>query len=108
MAFYVTDTDLDIEKLIEKTEKEGDQEDNVTKEQAFSFSFAKIWAADKDSLEEVEENLPDDQGDSWAQALQRITAAQEQNIPKEITGRGVKRRAAANIQVSPSVLPSDV
>ena len=62
-------------------------------ENGFSFSFAKIWAADKDSLEEVQE---DDQTDSWAQALQKITIEQEKDRVKEITlsGRGARRRAA--------------
>jgi chromodomain-helicase-DNA-binding protein 4 len=91
---YVADTDNDIDNLIEKTEKEGDQEEG-TQEQGFSFSFAKIWAAGKDTLEDVEADTPDDQGDSWAQALQRIAAVQEQRKVQEITGRGVRRRAAA-------------
>lgn len=95
------DTDHDIEKLIEKTEKEGDQE-VAPKESGLSFAFAKIWAADKDELEEIEEDLPDDQGDSWAHTLQRIAAEREKaqaQETREMTGRGVRRRAAANPQV---------
>ncbi|KAF8898923.1 SNF2 family N-terminal domain-containing protein [Infundibulicybe gibba] len=86
-------TDNDIEKLIDKTEKEGDQEEEVAKEGAMSFSFAKIWAADKDTLEEVEEV---DQGDAWAQTLQTITT-ERAKIQQEVakSGRGVRRRAAA-------------
>ncbi|KAJ3927888.1 MAG: hypothetical protein NXY57DRAFT_1042073 [Lentinula lateritia] len=41
----------DIDNLITKTKKEGDQE-NVPKEGA-AFAFAKIWTADKDELEEL-------------------------------------------------------
>lgn len=59
-----------------------------------SFSFAKVWAADKDSLEEVEDI---DQGDSWAQTLQKITEERDKVRMQEVvlSGRGVKRRAAA-------------
>lgn len=86
------DTDNDIDKLIERTEKEGEQEVQ-SKEGVLSFSFAKIWEADKDSLAEVEDQ---DQGDSWAQTLQKITAEQEKMQNQEIvlSGRGVRRRAA--------------
>lgn len=64
-----------------------------------SFSFAQIWSADKDSLEEVAD---DDQGDSWAQTLQKITAEREKVQGQEIvsSGRGTRRRAAAVIKVS--------
>lgn len=66
----ILDTDNDIEKLIERTEQEGDQEEPERKE-GFSFSFAKIWSADKDALEEVpDETAPaQDQDDSWSQTL---------------------------------------
>jgi hypothetical protein len=65
-----TDTDNDIEKLIERTEKEGDQEEPEKKE-GLSFAFAKIWAADKDTLEEMADDTSqsNDQDDSWAQTL---------------------------------------
>jgi chromodomain-helicase-DNA-binding protein 4 len=58
-----------------------------------SFSFAKIWEADKDSLAEV---VDQDQSDSWAQTLAKITAEQDQIRNQEIahSGRGVRRRAA--------------
>jgi len=63
------DTDHDIEKLIEKTETQGDQEEPEKKE-GLSFAFAKIWAADKDSLEEMDDTIQnDDKDDSWAQTL---------------------------------------
>jgi chromodomain-helicase-DNA-binding protein 4 len=64
------DTDNDIEKLVEKTEKEGDQEEPEKKE-GLSFAFAKIWAADKDTLEEMADDSTqsNDKDDSWAQTL---------------------------------------
>ncbi|EDR15764.1 SNF2 family DNA-dependent ATPase [Laccaria bicolor S238N-H82] len=85
-------TDNDIDKLIEKTEKEN-EEQATPKDGGLSFSFAKIWAADKDSLEEVDD---DDQVDSWARTLQRITAEREKEESKEtaLSGRGARRRAA--------------
>ncbi|KAG6818079.1 hypothetical protein H0H87_009234 [Tephrocybe sp. NHM501043] len=85
-------SEQDIEKLVERTEKEGDQQEPV--KEGMSFAFAKVWAADKDSLEEVEDK---DQGDSWAQTLQKITEEREKTRLEEVaqSGRGVKRRAAA-------------
>ncbi|KAF5384826.1 hypothetical protein D9615_001372 [Tricholomella constricta] len=85
-------TDNDVEKLIEKTEKEGEEQEEV--KEGMSFAFAKVWAADKDSLEEVEDI---DQGDSWAQTLQKITLERDKTRSEEValSGRGVKRRAAA-------------
>ena len=85
------DTEQDIEHLIDKTEQEGEQEETV-KDQ-LSFSFAKVWAADKDSLEDVADDTPD--VDSWAQTLKRIAAEQRQHKDQEMTGRGTRRRAAA-------------
>ncbi len=42
--------------------------------------------------------MQEDQGDSWAQTLQRIAAERKQHEPvKEATGRGVRRAAAAVI-----------
>lgn len=63
-----------------------------------SFSFAKVWAAEKDTLEDVAD---EDQGDSWAQTLQKITAEREKVQAQEIalSGRGVRRRAAAIAKV---------
>ncbi|KAF8167730.1 SNF2 family N-terminal domain-containing protein [Crassisporium funariophilum] len=89
----ITYTDNDIDKLIEKTEKEATHEAPKSEGGGLSFAFAKIWAADKDTLEEVEE---DDQTDSWGQALQKITTEREKQQIKEIalSGRGARRRAA--------------
>ncbi|KAG1726934.1 hypothetical protein EDB19DRAFT_1943698 [Suillus lakei] len=66
--------DNDIEKFIKKIEVEGDQQ-AATKEAGLSFTFAKAWAADKDTMEEIQEDvLGMEQGDSWARALERIAA----------------------------------
>ncbi|GBE77743.1 hypothetical protein SCP_0106250 [Sparassis crispa] len=88
----------DIENLIEKTEKEGDQvEPQAAAGAGAAFSFAKVWSADKDSLEEMPDEPQDngDQVDSWAQTLERLASERAKGQAKEVTGRGVKRRAAA-------------
>ncbi|KIK79668.1 hypothetical protein PAXRUDRAFT_833992 [Paxillus rubicundulus Ve08.2h10] len=87
-------TDNDLDKLIEKTEVEGGEQD-IAGEPGLKFSFAKVWAAEKDTLEEVGDAVPDtEQGDSWAQALELIAAAKDVTGEKEVTGRGVRRKAA--------------
>ncbi|KAF8973574.1 hypothetical protein BDZ97DRAFT_1690769 [Flammula alnicola] len=88
----ITYSENDIEKLLEKTEMEAVQEAPKAGG-GLAFSFAKIWAADKDSLEEVVE---DDQKDSWAQTLQKINAEREKEQEKEMaqSGRGARRKAA--------------
>ena len=88
-------------KLIEKTEVEGDQEDKPKEGQA--FSFAKIWAADRDSLEEIEDN---DQIDSWALTLKQIEheRAKEVAQAEAKSGRG-HRRAAAVAKAGEPFLP---
>jgi chromodomain-helicase-DNA-binding protein 4 len=105
LSHWKQDTDNDIDKLIEKTEKEGEQEE-PSKEGVLSFSFAKIWEADKDSLVEVEDQ---DQGDSWAQTLEKIKAEREKLQSQEIalSGRGVRRRAAIAkvVQLCSSMFP---
>ncbi|KAJ7102108.1 SNF2 family DNA-dependent ATPase [Mycena belliarum] len=90
-------TDTDIDNLIDKTEQEAEPE-QTNEDGALSFSFAKIWAAGKDSLEEVVEE--EDQGDSWAQTLQKINEEREHTRAHEIalSGRGARRRAAAQKQ----------
>ncbi|KAK0478320.1 SNF2 family DNA-dependent ATPase [Armillaria novae-zelandiae] len=89
----ITYTDHDVDNLIEKTEKEGDQDESA-KEGGAAFSFAKVWTADRDTLEEVRD---EDQGDSWTTTLQLITAEHEKTQQREVaaTGRGVRRKAAA-------------
>ncbi|KAH7881752.1 SNF2 family N-terminal domain-containing protein [Phlebopus sp. FC_14] len=88
-------TDIDLDKLIEKTEVEGDKPE-LASESGLKFSFAKVWEAEKDTLEDLDDAAPDiEQGDSWAQALERIAAAKNVAREREVTGRGVRRRAAA-------------
>ncbi|CAK5279999.1 unnamed protein product [Mycena citricolor] len=91
----ITYSDADLDKLIEKTEKEAEPEQKT--EEAFSFSFAKVWAAEKDTLEEVVEKAEPDV-DSWAQTLLKITAEREKTQAQEMarSGRGVRRQAAKN------------
>ncbi|KAF8642013.1 hypothetical protein AX16_009734 [Volvariella volvacea WC 439] len=88
----------DIEKLIERTEVEGDDVQEAP-QGSMSFTFAKIWSADKDTMEEVEDN---DQGDSWAQTLEKITEAQKKAQELEIvqSGRGARRKAAVVAQTN--------
>jgi len=89
------DTDTDLDKLIEKTEIEGEKDD-VAKESGLKFSFAKVWAADKDVLEDIGDDAQDvSRDDSWAQALERIAATKNVAQEKEVMGRGVRRKAAA-------------
>ena len=89
------DTDTDLDKLIERTEIEGEK-DVVANESGLQFSFAKVWAADKDTLEDIDEVTQDiSQDDSWAQALERIAATKNVAQKKEAMGRGVRRKAAA-------------
>ncbi|KAF5352561.1 hypothetical protein D9756_006063 [Leucocoprinus leucothites] len=88
----ITYSDQDILKLIEKTEVEGDEEDKPKEGQ--TFSFAKIWAADRDSLEEIEDN---DQADSWATALKQIEAERAKEVAKAEAESGRGRRKAAAV-----------
>lgn len=80
-----------MDKLIEKTQRDAVQE--KPSGSSFTFSFAKVWAADKDELEEVVE---EDQTDSWAQALQKLNEQRQTEDARQKTesGRGVRRRAA--------------
>ncbi|KIY45795.1 hypothetical protein FISHEDRAFT_9154, partial [Fistulina hepatica ATCC 64428] len=89
----ISDSEQDVLNLIEKTEKEGDQEENV-KEGALSFSFAKVWSTDKAGLEEINEN---DQMDSWAATLQKINEERNKIQKEQETtqnGRPSRRVAA--------------
>lgn len=101
----LSDTDQDLDKLIEKTEIEGEEE-NITSEPGLKFNFAKVWTAEKDTLEDIGDSVPDiDHGDSWAQALERMAAEKMAAKEKEVTGRGVRRKAAAAF---PAVCPQDL
>ncbi|KAI6008336.1 SNF2 family DNA-dependent ATPase [Pisolithus orientalis] len=88
-------TDNDLDKLIEKTEVEGEQEE-VTKDGGLKFSFAKVWAANKGTFEDIGNETPEPHDDSWAQTLQRIAVAKNTSQVHEATGRGVRRKAAAS------------
>jgi chromodomain-helicase-DNA-binding protein 4 len=95
---FKPDSDQDIVRLLEKTEKEAVKETSKAGG-GLSFSFAKIWAADKDSLDEVSE---EDQRDSWAQTLAKINEETAKQQAMEVTqsGRGIRRKAADIAKVS--------
>lgn len=82
--------------MIERTEEQGEEEDKPKED--MGFSFAKVWAADKDSLEEVQDN---DQTDSWAVALKQIGAERAKEVAEAEaeSGRG-RRKAAVAAKVS--------
>ncbi|KAI0375223.1 hypothetical protein BV20DRAFT_1110377 [Pilatotrama ljubarskyi] len=86
----------DIDNLIEKTEKEGDQVEPES-EAGSLFAFAKVWSADKDGLEDLPDDVAEnpEEADSWAKALQLIATERAKEREKEVTGRGVRRKAAA-------------
>jgi chromodomain-helicase-DNA-binding protein 4 len=89
------DSENDIQQLIEKTEKEGDQQELAAGENA-AFSFAKVWATEKEGTQVLEENAEEQaQEDAWAQTLARIAEERLKEQTKEATGRGVRRKAAA-------------
>ena len=96
------DSETDVQSLIEKTEKEGDQVEETGQNQNSAFSFARVWAADKDALTEMSDETSEHAGevdDSWAQVLAKLEAERTKVQAKEVTGRGAKRKAA------PSFLP---
>lgn len=91
-----------MQSLIEKTEREGDKVEETVQNQTSEFSFAKVWAADKDSLTEMNETASDHEDevdDSWAQVLAKLEVERSKVRAQEVTGRGAKRKAA------PSFLP---
>ncbi|RPD57040.1 hypothetical protein L227DRAFT_552450 [Lentinus tigrinus ALCF2SS1-6] len=87
----------DVDNLIEKTEKEGDEVESESGGTGSLFAFAKVWSADKDDLEEMAEEAPEytEEADSWTKALELIAARKAAEQEKEVTGRGVRRKAAA-------------
>jgi len=97
-AHGTSDSEHDVLQLIEKTETEGDATD-APKEGGAAFSFAKIWSADKDQLDEVPD---DDQVDSWAQTLEKINEELQKEKNEEMlsSGRGARRKAADAANVS--------
>lgn len=90
-----TDSENDIDALITKTEQPPEEEEKDTESSKASnpFSFAKVWTADKETLEDLGD---EDQGDSWADTLQKITTERIkiQIQEAEVSGRGARRRAA--------------
>lgn len=96
------DSEADIQSLIERTEKEGDQLEQSGQNQPSAFSFAKVWAADKEALTEMDDVTSEragEVGDSWAQVLAKLEAERGKVRAQEVTGRGARRKAA------PSFLP---
>lgn len=96
--FLFTDSEHDVDKLIEKTEQEGDEKEGENGSSASAaFSFAKVWSADKDALEDMADEKEADGShiDAWTQALERLAAERKQAQADEVTGRGVRRKAAA-------------
>ncbi|KLO20752.1 hypothetical protein SCHPADRAFT_816295 [Schizopora paradoxa] len=87
----ITYTEQDIDNLIEKTEKEGD---NVAEESSNNaMAFAKIWSLHKDGVEDLEDDTKE-QDDAWAQTLAKMADEQKRAEKEEKTGRGTRRKAA--------------
>ncbi|KAF8499266.1 hypothetical protein F5888DRAFT_160250 [Russula emetica] len=92
----ITYSDQDLDKLIEKTETEETPPKETGEDPGQAFSFAKVWTADNDALEELEDQALEHTAatDSWAHALELIAKEQTQTKAAERTGRGVRRKAA--------------
>jgi hypothetical protein len=94
--------------LIEKTETEETPPEETGEDPGQAFSFAKVWTADDDALEELKDQALEHMAatDSWAHALELIAKEQTQTKAAERTGRGVRRKAAiaAENQVQSVVL----
>jgi len=82
--------------LIEKTETEEAPREETGEETGQAFTFAKVWAAENDVLEELEDQALEytETTDTWARALELIAKEQAQSKATERTGRGVRRKAA--------------
>lgn len=89
----------DIDRLIEKTETETDDSHKPKEGGGLSFAFAKVWATDKNELDEIADA---DEVDSWAQTLVKINEEKAKNIAQEqlASGRGARRKAATVAKVS--------
>src|SRR5216683_1946181 len=105
-----SDSDHDLDKLIEKTETEEAPREETGDDTGQAFTFAKVWTAENEELEELEDQALDNTEitDTWAQALELFAKEQAEVKATERTGRGVRRRAAiaAENQVESVVLPS--
>lgn len=100
---YKSDSEADIADLITKTE-EAKEEEEETKEGAFSFSFAKVWTAERAALAEMEEE-PAEQEETFAETMAKIEMEREKDKTTEASGRGVRRKAARVVKVSSSTFP---
>ena len=92
---FSPDSDLDLDKLIEKTETD-EQPKETGEDTGHAFSFAKVWTAENDGLEEVDDQAHEPSGtvDSWTHTLELIAKEKAQMKATERTGRGVRRKAA--------------
>jgi chromodomain-helicase-DNA-binding protein 4 len=94
------DTEADITHLIEKTEQANDEE--VDEEGGgFSFSFAKVWAAEKAALDELPE--PAAETEDWAATLAKMGEERAKAAAAEIQGRGARRKATQAVQYGAGV-----
>ncbi|KAI0249494.1 SNF2 family N-terminal domain-containing protein [Lactifluus subvellereus] len=92
----ITYSEQDLDKLIEKTETGEGQPEEAGGDTNHAFSFAKVWTAENDGLEEMADPAHEhtETVDSWAHTLQLIAEEQAQIKATERTGRGVRRKAA--------------
>jgi len=93
---YSSDSEQDLDKLIEKTETKDEQPKEAGEDTGHAFSFARVWTAENDGLEEVDDRAHEPSGtvDSWAHTLELIAKEKAQMKATERTGRGVRRKAA--------------
>ena len=95
--------------MIEKTEIEEAPREETSEDTGQAFTFAKIWTAENEVLEDLEDQELEhtEATDTWARALELIAKEQAQVKAAERTGRGVRRKAAiaAENQVQSVVLP---
>lgn len=92
-AHSFVDSEGDIDNLITRTEKEGD---NLPEATGSSFGFAKLWVVEKDTMEEIPEDVSGEAQDDgfWNDVIARAAAEKAKAKAAEVTGRGAKRRAA--------------
>ena len=112
VSHYSSDTDHDLDALIERTENEETVEESGPGTGAnAAFSFAKIWTADKDALEEFPDDVSEkpEESDSWALTLQRLAEKNKEVEEAQVIGRGARRAAAAAVAaLKPQVSNSNI
>jgi chromodomain-helicase-DNA-binding protein 4 len=105
-----SDSEQDLNKLIEKTETEKTAPEETGEDPGQAFSFAQVWTTENDALEELEDQAlgHTEATDSWALALALIAKEHTQTKAAERFGRGVRRKTAiaAENQVQQVVLPA--